>query len=98
MIPYILFLSDVRHLGTVGQGLFAELIVNAIDAKFHAGVAPMLQREILDFAAIGRVGAVHVAGTASSSGSQGPTEEATAATRDGQVTRVALPAPSSSLP
>jgi hypothetical protein len=48
--PDLLVLGDVRHLGTVGQGLFAELFVSAIDAKFHAGVPALSQREVFEFA------------------------------------------------
>jgi hypothetical protein len=58
--PTHLFLADARHIGTVGQVLFAQLIVTAIDAKFHAEVAPLSEREILEIASIGRVGAVNV--------------------------------------
>jgi lysophospholipase L1-like esterase len=48
--PDHLFLGDVRHLGTVGQGLLAELVVATINAKFAAGVPPLTQREIFEFA------------------------------------------------
>jgi hypothetical protein len=48
--PDHLFLGDVRHLGTVGQGLFAELFVSAIDARFRAGVPALSHREVLKFA------------------------------------------------
>jgi lysophospholipase L1-like esterase len=47
--PNFLFLADLRHLGTVGQGLLAELIVTAIDAKFDAGVPALSHREIVEF-------------------------------------------------
>jgi len=49
--PDHLFLGDIRHLGTVGQGLLAALLVATIDAKFDAGVPPLSGREILEFAA-----------------------------------------------
>jgi hypothetical protein len=49
--PDHLFLGDIRHLGTVGQGLLAELLVATINAKFDAGVPPLSEREILEFAA-----------------------------------------------
>jgi hypothetical protein len=49
--PDHLFLGDVRHLGTAGQGLLASLFVDTINAKFHAGVQPLSEREILEFAA-----------------------------------------------
>lgn len=48
--PHHLFLGDVRHLGTVGQGLLAALIVVTIDAKFAAGVPPLSEHEVLEFA------------------------------------------------
>ena len=48
--PDHLFLGDVRHLGTVGQGLLAAMVVVTINAKFAAGVPPFSQREILEFA------------------------------------------------
>jgi hypothetical protein len=47
-----LFLADVRHLGTVGQGLLATLLVATINAEFAAGLPPLSGRKILDFAAI----------------------------------------------
>jgi hypothetical protein len=46
-----LFLGDVRHLGTVGQGLFASTLVATVNAKFDAGLAPLTEREVIDFAA-----------------------------------------------
>ena len=46
-----LFLGDIRHLGTVGQGLLAALLVATINTKFDAGVPPLSQREILEFVA-----------------------------------------------
>ncbi len=48
--PDHLFLGDVRHIGTVGQGELAALILATINARFHAGVTPLSQREILGFA------------------------------------------------
>ena len=96
--PTHLFLADVRHLGTVGQGLFAQLIVTAIDAKFHAEVPPLSQREILEFASIVRVGAVNAAGGTISNSSLQPTAPVIAATRDGDVNRAELPTSSASLP
>jgi hypothetical protein len=50
-LPDHLFLGDIRHLGTVGQGLLAALIVGTINRKFDAGVPPLSQREIFEFAA-----------------------------------------------
>jgi len=48
--PNHLFLGDVRHLGTVGQGLLAELLDATIDARFAAGVPPLSEREVFEFA------------------------------------------------
>jgi hypothetical protein len=48
--PHHLFLGDVRHLGTVGQGLLAALLDVTIDAKFAAGVPPLSEREVFKFA------------------------------------------------
>jgi hypothetical protein len=96
--PTHLFLADARHLGTVGQGMLAQLVVSAIDAKFHAAVAPLSQRDILEFASIGRVGAVHIAGGTISNSALQPTAAVAAATRDGQVNRAVLPTSSAPLP
>jgi phospholipase/lecithinase/hemolysin len=96
--PTHLFLADLRHLGTVGQGLLAQLIVTAIDAKFQAEVGPLSQREILEIASIGRVEPVHVAGGTISNGSLSPTAAVAAATRDGHVDRAVLTTPSAELP
>lgn len=46
-----LFLADQRHFGTLGQGLLAQLVVNAIDTKFAAQIAPLSDRDITEFAA-----------------------------------------------
>jgi lysophospholipase L1-like esterase len=48
--PNHLFLGDVRHLGTVGQGLLAGLLDATIDAKFAAGVPPLTEPEVFEFA------------------------------------------------
>jgi lysophospholipase L1-like esterase len=48
--PNHLFLGDIRHLGTVGQGLLAALLVETINANFDAGVPPLSEREILEYA------------------------------------------------
>ena len=48
--PHHLFLGDVRHLGTAGQGLLAALLDVTIDAKFAAGVPPLSEREVFEFA------------------------------------------------
>ena len=39
--PDHLFLGDVRHLGTVGQGELAAMVVATINARFAAGVQPL---------------------------------------------------------
>ena len=46
-----LFLADQRHFGTMGQGLMAQMVVNAIDTKFAATIAPLSDRDIAGFAA-----------------------------------------------
>ncbi|WP_406700813.1 SGNH/GDSL hydrolase family protein [Singulisphaera sp. Ch08] len=46
-----LFLADQRHFGTLGQGLMAQMVVNAIDTKFAATIAPLSDRDIASFAA-----------------------------------------------
>lgn len=46
-----LFLADQRHFGTMGQGLMAQMVVNAIDTKFAATIAPLNDRDIAAFAA-----------------------------------------------
>jgi phospholipase/lecithinase/hemolysin len=48
--PDHLFLGDVRHLGTVGQGLLAAMLVAKINAQFDAGLPPLSQSEIFEFA------------------------------------------------
>lgn len=45
-----LFLADVRHLGTLGQGLLAKLLVNVLNARCEAGIRPLDEREILAYA------------------------------------------------
>ena len=44
------FLADGLHIGTVGQGLIANDFVDAIDADFGAGVAPLSAQQIVRFA------------------------------------------------
>jgi hypothetical protein len=44
------FLADGLHVGTVAQGIIADTIVGAIDAKFHAGVAPLTPTQIVSLA------------------------------------------------
>ncbi len=50
--PEHLFLGDVRHLGTVGQGELATLLVASINSRLHTDVQPLSQREILGFAGV----------------------------------------------
>jgi hypothetical protein len=49
--PDHVFLADRRHAGTVAQGLLARIVVDAANVRFHAGIAPLPEREILDYAA-----------------------------------------------
>ncbi len=44
------FLADSRHPGTIGQGLLAKMFIDTINARFDAGIAPLGEREIIDFA------------------------------------------------
>jgi hypothetical protein len=44
------FLADGIHIGTVGQGIIADLFVNAVDSKFGARIAPLSQSQIVAFA------------------------------------------------
>ena len=46
-----LFLADQLHLGTLGQGLMAQLIIGALDTKFADGIPPLNDREIIEYAA-----------------------------------------------
>ena len=45
-----MFLADVRHLGTMGQGILAKAIVAMLNVRFDAGIAPLEDREILAIA------------------------------------------------
>jgi phospholipase/lecithinase/hemolysin len=45
------FLADVRHPGTLGQSLMARMFVDTINERFGAGIAPLGDREVLDFTA-----------------------------------------------
>ena len=45
------FLADERHIGTVGQALFARMILEALNAKFAARFSSLEEPEILEFAA-----------------------------------------------
>ena len=44
------FLADVRHPGTLGQGLMARMFVETVNAKFAAGIPPLDSREVLALA------------------------------------------------
>jgi hypothetical protein len=44
------FLADGLHVGTIAQGVIADSFLNAIDAKFGAGVAPLTQHQIVALA------------------------------------------------
>jgi lysophospholipase L1-like esterase len=45
--PRSLWLADGIHAGTVGQGLLANLFVNAANEEFHTHIRPLRAREIL---------------------------------------------------
>jgi hypothetical protein len=45
------FFVDPVHIGTVGQGLVANSIIQALDASFHARIQPLTNRQIVQFAA-----------------------------------------------
>jgi phospholipase/lecithinase/hemolysin len=44
------FLADVRHPGTLGQGLMARMFIEAVNARFSAGIAPLEPGEVLALA------------------------------------------------
>jgi hypothetical protein len=44
------FLDDRRHAGTIGQGLLARIVVDTVNARFGAGIEPLTDHEILQFA------------------------------------------------
>jgi lysophospholipase L1-like esterase len=44
------FLADGRHLGTVGQGVLARMLIATINQRFDAGIVPLSEREVLEFA------------------------------------------------
>jgi lysophospholipase L1-like esterase len=45
------FFVDDIHVGTVGQGLVANSIVQALNTSFHARIRPLTARQIVQFAA-----------------------------------------------
>lgn len=49
-LPDHLFLADSRHMGTYGQGVFAKLIVDTLNVRFHAGIPPLSYQEIQSLA------------------------------------------------
>lgn len=40
------FLADLRHTGTLTQGLFAQMLVDALNARYRAGLAPLAFAEV----------------------------------------------------
>jgi phospholipase/lecithinase/hemolysin len=44
------FLADVRHPGTLGQGLVAQVFIHVLNAEFGAGIEPLGDAEIQAFA------------------------------------------------
>lgn len=49
--PDRLFLGDARHLGTMGQGMIAKLMIDCLNKKCGAGIRPLDEREIVALAA-----------------------------------------------
>ena len=45
--PDRLFLGDARHLGTMGQGMIAKLMVETLNKKCGAGIKPLDEREVV---------------------------------------------------
>jgi lysophospholipase L1-like esterase len=45
--PTDLYLADGVHIGTVGQGLVANLFVSTVDTAFHLNIRPLKAAEIL---------------------------------------------------
>jgi len=44
------FLADVRHPGTLGQGMLARLFVDTLNVRFKAGIRPLSGPEVLAIA------------------------------------------------
>jgi phospholipase/lecithinase/hemolysin len=44
------FLADVRHPGTLGQGLMARMFIDTVNVRFAAGIAPLQTQEVLTLA------------------------------------------------
>jgi hypothetical protein len=63
--PDCFFLADVRHPGTLGQGLMARMFIEVVNARFDAGIAPLEPQEVLALAGAvapagdGELGRVH---------------------------------------
>lgn len=45
--PDRLFLGDVRHLGTMGQGMIAKMMIDALNKKCGAAIKPLDESEIV---------------------------------------------------
>ena len=45
-----LFLADRRHLGTMGQGMLAKILVDVLNKKCGAAIKPLEEREIVELA------------------------------------------------
>jgi hypothetical protein len=45
-----LFLGDVRHLGTISQGMLAKMMIDALNRGCDAGIRPLHEREVVAFA------------------------------------------------
>jgi hypothetical protein len=50
--PGSLWLADGIHAGTIGQGLLANLFVNAANEEFQTHIRPLSEREILQNAGL----------------------------------------------
>src|SRR5437763_3806875 len=87
--PQHLFLVDASHLGTVGQGLLAALLDVTIDARFAAGVPPLSEREVLEFAENRDLAATKLAVRPAVGGSDSPDPSG----ERGEVRRVAVDDP-----
>jgi phospholipase/lecithinase/hemolysin len=47
------FLADVRHPGTLGQGILARMFVQSVNAKFGTGIEPLNDHEVVKLASGG---------------------------------------------
>jgi phospholipase/lecithinase/hemolysin len=68
------FLADVRHPGTLGQGLMARMFIEVLNARFGMKIEPLGDREVLAFAQSlsPRDDAVRLVGTDARSPQAGP--------------------------